>query len=157
MSFIEKLTGARKKTPKKKKKEEQKPARLSLDSFKPKNKTKKKKKTKVVEGRLGVDLWETNDELVLKAAIAGVAPDKLDISITSEMVTIKGERQTGEKITSDSYLYQECYWGSFSRSMALPVEIIADESDAAMKDGILTIRMPKAKKTEHKKLKIRLG
>ena len=94
------------------------------------------------EGQLTVDVYQTDDEIVIKSTIAGVTADDIDVSITNEMVTIKGNRKHEEKVKESDYYYQELYWGSFSRSIILPEEIDADSAKASMKNGVLTIKMP---------------
>ena len=106
------------------------------------------------EGQLTVDIYQTEDEIVVKSTIAGVAADDMDISITNDMVAIKGNRKPDEKIKQSNYYYQELYWGPFSRSIILPEEIDSDNAKASMKNGILTIRMPKLAKSRIKKVKI---
>ena len=71
------------------------------------------------------------------------------------MVTIKGERKNEEAVNGENYYYQECYWGVFSRSVVLPVDIISDKAEASLKNGILTIRLPKADITKIKKIQVR--
>ncbi len=107
------------------------------------------------EGQLTIDVYQTDTEIVIKSTIAGVKPEDLDVSINNDMVTIKGERKNEESVSGDSYYYQECYWGYFSRSVVLPVDIIADKSEASLKNGILTIRLPKADTTKIKKIQVR--
>src|SRR3989339_1983185 len=99
------------------------------------------------EGQLSVDVYQTINAIVIKSTIAGVKPEDIDISINNDMVTIKGKRELESTIAEDDYFYQECYWGGFSRSIILPVEIIADKVEASLKNGVLTISLPKAKKT----------
>lgn len=106
------------------------------------------------EGQLTVDVYQTDDEIVIKSTIAGVTADDIDISITNEMVTIKGSRKQEEKIKEQDYYYQELYWGSFSRSIILPEEIDADKAKATMKNGVLTLRLPKLAKSKVKKVRI---
>ncbi len=113
-----------------------------------------KAKQKEEEGQLTVDVYQTDDEIVIKSTIAGVTADDLDISITNDMVTIKGSRGSEEKIKQSDYYYQELYWGAFSRSIILPEEIDADNAKASMKNGVLTIRLPKLAKSRTKKIKI---
>jgi len=105
------------------------------------------------EGQLTVDVYQTDDEIIIKSTIAGVTADDIDISITSDMVTIKGSRKSDEKVRTADYYYQELYWGSFSRSIILPEEIDADNAKATMKNGILTLRLPKLSKRA-KKIKV---
>ena len=71
------------------------------------------------------------------------------------MVTVKGDRKNEEVVEKDNYYYQECYWGSFSRSVVLPVDVLAEKADAMLKNGILTIRLPKADITKTKKIQVR--
>lgn len=107
------------------------------------------------EGQLTVDVYQTPDTIVIKSTIAGVRPEDLDVSITNDMVTIRGARRHDEETKEEDYFYRECYWGNFSRSIILPVDIIAEKADASLKDGILTIRIPKADSLVTKKVKVR--
>ena len=107
------------------------------------------------EGQLTIDVYQTDNDIVIKSTIAGVKPEDLDVSINNDMVSIRGERKNEEIVPDDNYYYQECYWGSFSRSVILPVDVISDKSEASMKNGILTIRLPKADNTKTKKIQVR--
>ena len=107
------------------------------------------------EGQLTIDVYQTEDDIVIKSTIAGVKPEDLDVNINNDMVTIRGERVQGEEIDPEDYYYQECYWGPFSRSVILPVEIIAEKAEATMKNGILTLRLPKADVTKTRKIQVR--
>lgn len=107
------------------------------------------------EGQLTIDVYQTDDSIVIKSTIAGVKPEDLDVAINNDMVTIKGERKNEEAVPDGNYYYQECYWGPFSRSILLPVDIIADKSEASLKNGILTIRLPKADTTRIKRIQVR--
>ncbi len=107
------------------------------------------------EGQLTIDVYQTDTDIVIKSTIAGVKPEDLDVSIVNDMITIRGERKQDEEVTQDNYYYQECYWGGFSRSVILPVDVLADKVEASMKNGILTIRMPKADTTRTKKIQVR--
>jgi len=107
------------------------------------------------EGQLSVDVFQTANEVVIKAMTAGVKPDDLDVEINQEMVTIQGERKDASKVEKDNYFSQELYWGRFSRTILLPQEIDPSESDATIKDGMLIIRMPKMDKRRVQKLKIK--
>ncbi|MEI8343906.1 MAG: Hsp20/alpha crystallin family protein [Candidatus Moraniibacteriota bacterium] len=107
------------------------------------------------EGQLTIDVYQTEGEIVIKSTIAGVKPEDLDVSINNDMVTIKGERKNEEMVSGENYYYQECYWGVFSRSVVLPVDIISDKAEASLKNGILTIRLPKADVTKIKKIQVR--
>ncbi len=107
------------------------------------------------EGQLVVDLYEINGEVIIQSAIAGINPEDLDINIDNDMVIIKGKREKIEEQGSINYFYQECHWGYFSREIILPVEIDAKRSEATMKNGILTIRMPKIERQGKKKLTVK--
>ncbi|MCB9803054.1 Hsp20/alpha crystallin family protein [Candidatus Nomurabacteria bacterium] len=106
------------------------------------------------EGQLTVDVYQDKNNVIIKSTVAGVEPEDIDISIDNDMITIRGSREKDRTVKEDDYFYQECYWGSFSRSIILPVEVEADKVDAAMKNGILTITLPKAKKKE-KEIKVK--
>jgi len=106
------------------------------------------------EGQLTIDVYQTPTDIVIKSTIAGVSPEDLDITITNDMVTIKGKREKDEVISGGDYYYQECYWGAFSRSVILPVDVEAEKADASMKNGILTIRLPKIEKIKTKKIRV---
>jgi len=106
------------------------------------------------DGQLTVDVYQTEDDIVVQSTIAGVDQNDIDIAVTNDMVTIKGKRATQEKIRSSDYYYQELFWGPFSRSIILPEDVDSDNAKASMKNGLLTIRLPKLAKTRTKKIKI---
>jgi HSP20 family protein len=106
------------------------------------------------EGQLAIDAYQTEDEIVIKAPIAGVQADDLEVAVTDEMVTIKGERHDEHAQTRDNYFSQECYWGSFSRSYVFPVAVDADKAEAALKNGLLTVTVPKLEKSRARSLKV---
>lgn len=114
----------------------------------------KNKNSENGEGLLTVDVYRTEDSIFIKSTIAGVGADDIDISITSDMVTIKGERKPDKKVKFSDYDYQELYWGPFSRSIILPEDIDAESAKASLKNGILTLELPKLAKTKTKKVKI---
>ncbi len=107
------------------------------------------------EGQLTIDVYQTDNDIVIKSTIAGVKPEDLDVSINNDMLTIRGERKNDEQVIEENYYYQECYWGSFSRSVILPIDVVADKIEASMKNGILTVRMPKADSNKSKKIQVR--
>ena len=109
------------------------------------------------EGQLTVDVFNTPNEIVIKAIVAGVKPDNLDISITRDMVTIRGKREDAKEVESDDYFYRELYWGAFSRTILLPQEIEVEDAQANEKHGLLTIRLPKIDKEKQTKLKVKAG
>jgi len=107
------------------------------------------------EGQLTIDVYQTETEIVIKSTIAGVKPEDLDVSISNDMLTIKGDRKNEEIVEDNNFYYRECYWGSFSRSVVLPMDVLAEKIDAMLKNGILTIRLPKADVTKTKKIQVR--
>lgn len=107
------------------------------------------------EGQLTIDVYQTESDIVIKSTIAGVKPEDLDVAINNDMVIIKGERKNEEQVPEESYYYQECYWGKFSRSVILPVDVLAEKIEASMKNGILTVRLPKADINKTKKIQVR--
>ena len=104
------------------------------------------------EGELTVDVFETDKDIVIQSAIAGVEPENLDITIENDMVVIKGNR--GKQLIEEkqNYFRQECFWGKFSREIILPVETDNSRARAVIKNGILTIKIPKIQKVKIKKL-----
>ena len=108
-----------------------------------------------VAGELAVDVYQTADAIVVKAFIAGVQPNSVDISLTRESITISGQRQDEKEVEEDGYFQRELYWGSFSRTILLPEEIDVDLAEASEKHGILMIRLPKVNKGRQTKLKVR--
>lgn len=96
------------------------------------------------EGQLAVDCIETPKEIIVRAAIAGVKQDDLAIHVTEDLVTIRGERHLDQVPPHSTVHYSECFWGAFSRSIVLPCRVKTDEADAVLKNGILTITIPKA-------------
>jgi len=100
------------------------------------------------EGQLSVDVYQDKNNIIIKSTIAGVEPEDVDITFDNDMITIRGKRQRDKSISDEFYFYQECYWGGFSRSIILPVEVLSDKIQATIKNGILTITLPKAKKKD---------
>jgi HSP20 family protein len=107
------------------------------------------------EGQLTVDVYQTPNDIVIKTIVAGVRPEDLDISISRDMVTIKGKREEAKESSNDDYFHQELYWGAFSRTILLPEEIDVEASEASERHGLLTIRMPKIDKRRQTKLKVK--
>lgn len=107
------------------------------------------------DGELTVDVYQTDEEIVIQTMVAGVRPEDLDISITRDMVTIKGERESGSEVGSEGYFHKELYWGSFSRTILLPEEVDVESSEASEKYGMLTIKLAKLDKNKKTKLKVK--
>ncbi len=107
------------------------------------------------EGELSVDIYQTPDMIVVKALIAGVSPNSVDISLTRDMITIRGHREEHKETTGENYFYKELYWGAFARTILLPEEVDVDSADATTNHGILVIRLPKINKERKTKLKVK--
>ena len=142
-SFFERLTGS-----------------SSLDDFEEKDLALKEENGQWMEesneeGQLTIDVYETPESIIIKSMVAGVKPENLDVNITHEMVTISGGREDEQRVEKQNYFYQELYWGKFSRSILLPKEVGPDEAEAVIKDGVLTIKIPKINKEKIQKLKIK--
>lgn len=107
------------------------------------------------EGELAVDVYQTNEAIIIQAMVAGVISDDLSVSVTREMVTIKGKREGPKGVGPENYFYQELYWGAFSRTILLPAEIETEDVEATEKHGLLTIRLPKIDKERKQTIKIK--
>lgn len=107
------------------------------------------------DGQLAVDMYQTQNEIVVKTMVAGVKPEDLDINITRDMITIKGKREEMKDFSDDDFFHKELYWGSFSRTIILPQEVEVEEAEAINKNGLLTIRLPKLDKNRQAKLKVK--
>ena len=107
------------------------------------------------EGELTVDVYQTPAEIVVKAMISGVKPEDLNISISREMVTIRGKREETEIVNEADYFQKELYWGAFSKSILLAAEVEPEEAEAEERHGLLTIRLPKIDRQKVQKLKVR--
>jgi HSP20 family protein len=109
------------------------------------------------EGELTIDVYQTPDMIIVKSMIAGVRPEDLDISITRDMITIRGKREEERVASEEDYFVRELYWGSFSRTISLPEEIDVDEAEAIEKHGLLILKLPRMDKKRQSKLKVRTG
>lgn len=105
-------------------------------------------------GQLAVDVYETEERVVVKARTAGVNKDELDVSISDGILTISGTLSAGDEADAVNWHIQECYWGEFSRTLALPVAVKEDEVEAVLKDGVLTISFSKVKSEQAKKIQV---
>ncbi len=102
-----------------------------------------------------IDMYRTDKEVVVKASLPGVKPEEVDISISSDCLTIKGETKAEEKIEREGYLYQEHRYGAFSRSVALPSDLQTDKAEASFENGILTLTIPKFEEVKPKPIKVK--
>ena len=105
-------------------------------------------------GQLAVDVYETDQKLIVKARTAGVNKEDLDVSISDGILTISGTLSSGDDSAATNWHIQECYWGEFSRTLALPVAVKEDEVGAVLKDGVLTISFGKIAREQAKKITI---
>ena len=170
-SFFEKLTGTinieeeeKKNTSKIKKNEEDQTqdkedvslhAGVSMQRDEEKPETDQENFEEEEGGELSVDVYENGNEIFVQAMIAGVAVEDIDISITREIIKIKGKRKNLEDVSSNNYYQKELYWGGFSRKILLPEEIDPEISEAIAKDGLLTLRLPKLNKKKSQKLEVK--
>jgi len=107
------------------------------------------------EGQLTVDVYQTPTDIIVKTMVAGVHPRDLDVTITRDMVTIRGKREEASTVKADEYFHRELYWGSFSRTILLPQEVEVEEAEAVEKHGLLILKLPKVDKDRQTKLKIK--
>lgn len=107
------------------------------------------------EGHLSVDVFQSGDNIVVKATIAGAKNEDIELVVNGDMLTIKGERRLTEDVEYDDYLYRECYWGKFSRTIILPVQIDESKVEAKMDNGVLTVILPKARRAKELKIDIK--
>jgi len=123
---------------------------------------KKKEETKKEEsknwngpnGQLVVDVYETEKEIVVQSAIAGIRTEQIEVSLENDILIIKGERNNPSKDKEPRYFLKECYWGPFSKEIILPREIDTSRIDAKVKEGILTVRMQKVERAKNKKIEV---
>lgn len=108
-------------------------------------------------GELALDVYETPDNIFIKAMVAGVKPEDLDISITRDSIAVRGRREEARTVSDENYVLRELYWGDFSRSLSLPAEVIPEEAEAFEKHGLLILRLPKIDKERQTKLRVKAG
>jgi len=106
-------------------------------------------------GELAVDVYQTQSHIIIKAMIAGVRPEDLDVSITRDMVTIRGKRERHAEGGAGDFFFQELYWGAFTRTVVLPQEIDMEGAEATERHGLLTIKLPKLDKGRQARLKVK--
>jgi HSP20 family molecular chaperone IbpA len=137
--------------------EQKKPsfAPLTTEALTGKKNIEAEEKWLEAEGELAIDVYQTENEVVIQSAIAGVKPENLDIAIERDILTIRGNRERPFEESGD-YFTQECYWGPFSREVVMPVEVDPERVEAMMRDGILTVRIPKMLREKLRKIKVRV-
>ena len=106
-------------------------------------------------GTLTIDIYETEQAVVVKTAVPGVGPDNIDITIQGDTLTIAGEAEADEEVKGDDYIRRERRYGRFSRSVALPGGVLADKAEAEFEDGMLTLTLPKAEEAKPKSIKVK--
>lgn len=106
-------------------------------------------------GNLPIDMYQTDDSVVVKASVPGVKPEEVEVTITGDTLTIKGETRAEEEVKQDSYVRQEISYGAFSRSILLPSSLQTDKAEATFENGVLTLTIPKAEETKPKQIKIK--
>lgn len=121
----------------------------------PISKIKSTKIQDTTEGQLALDIYQTEKDIVVVAPIAGIKMDDITVTITEDVLTIKGKRKLSSKIQEENYFTQECFWGNFSRSIVLPSAIDSTKINASFKDCILTITIPRTEATKTKIVKIK--
>jgi HSP20 family protein len=102
-----------------------------------------------------VDMYQTDDEIIIKAALPGIKADEVQISVTGEVLTLKGEVEQEEETKEKAYHIREQRWGAFERTIMLPTDVVADQAQADFEDGILTIRLPKAEEVRPKTITVK--
>jgi len=102
------------------------------------------------EGQLSVDVYHTDKKIIIQSTIAGAKPEDLKISLHHDLLTIHGTRKQPQGVADDNYLYRECYWGPFSRSIILPAEVDSRKVEANLENGVLTVTLEKIKPSEIK-------
>lgn len=120
-----------------------------------KDSSKEPKWEEEIDAELTVDVYQTPSDIVVQTMVAGVQPDNLSITITRDMITIRGKREENQSIDKDNSFVQELYWGSFSRTISLPEEVNPEEAEAVERHGLLIIKLPKLDKNKETKLKIK--
>src|SRR3989344_6410675 len=110
--------------------------------------------TSEAEGQLAVDVYKTDNDFIIEAPIAGIKINDVDISVNGDSITIRGSRHRDNEVNEENYLYQECFWGKFSRTVILDQEIDVDNVSAKLKDGVLRITLPKINRTRSKKISV---
>lgn len=106
------------------------------------------------EGQLALDVFQTKQSIVVVAPIAGVKLEDINVSITEDVLTIKGQRNLEMDVPEEDYFTQECFWGDFSRSIVLPAAVDPNKISASFKDGVLKVSIPKTERIKTKVVRI---
>ncbi|MFA5773350.1 MAG: Hsp20/alpha crystallin family protein [Candidatus Paceibacterota bacterium] len=158
-SFLERLTGSIRFEDNEENEEEEVSSNGSKRKInfelKDKDLPKEPKWEEEIDAELTVDLYQTPSDIIVQTMVAGVQPDNLSITITRDMITVRGKREENQSIDKDNYFVQELYWGSFSRTISLPEEVDPEGAEAIEKHGLLIIKLPKLDKNRETKLKVK--
>jgi HSP20 family protein len=106
-------------------------------------------------GEFPIDVYQTKDDLVVKAALPGVKPEEVEITVSEDTITIRGEHTEEQETKEDDYLHRERYYGAFSRSVAIPVKVKGEKAEATFEEGVLTLTLPKAEEVKPRQVKIK--
>jgi len=106
-------------------------------------------------GELPLDMYQTTNDVVIKASLPGVKPEEVDISITGDLLTIKGEHKADQEMKQENYFYKEQQYGTFTRSIIIPVQVKSEEAEAVFNNGVLTLTLPKAEAVKPKQIKMK--
>lgn len=142
-SFLEKLTGS-----------------VRVDEEEEKNLRDDKKNNNWMEEEneemeLAVDVYETSSDIILQTMVAGVRPEDLEVTISRDMITIKGKREESRNVNEENYFTKELYWGKFSRTVLLPQEVEPEEVEATEKHGLLTVKIQKVDKEKKNNIRVK--
>lgn len=147
--------GAKKREEERKIPEEKKAPDYGLETKKTAVAESEKEPENEVEGQLTVDIYDDGENIVVQSTVAGVKPEDLDVTILNDMVTIKGKRKKQQEVKDENYYYRELYWGSFSRSIILQEEVESEKAEASLKNGLLTVKLPKKNKNIIQKIRVK--
>jgi len=106
-------------------------------------------------GQLPIDMYQTSNEVVVKATLPGFKPDEVDISVTGDTLNIKAEHKEEQEVKDEDYFYRERRYGSFMRSVSIPVQVKSDKAEAVFENGVLTLTLPKAEEIKPKQIKVK--
>jgi HSP20 family protein len=153
-SFFERLTGsvsAEEEQPENKKEYIMKGVKNSSDKKNDANWMEEENE----EAELSIDVYQTPTDIIIQTMVAGVRPEDLEISVSRDVVTVRGEREESRTIDEDNYFTKELYWGKFSRTISLPAEVEPEEVEATEKHGLLTVKIKKVDKEKKSSIKVK--
>ncbi len=104
---------------------------------------------------LAIDMYETKDDVIVKAALPGIKPEQVEVAIAGDTLTLRGESKEENEVKEENYIRKERRYGSFSRSVTLPSGLKADKADATFENGVLTLKIPKTEEAKPKSIKVK--